>query len=630
MYPRTTVALSGPDNVGKSTQLRILGRRCWPDVAMGGALHEHDQRWREIRSAGMATWWFDTASLSDLASVLASSYLARHAALPADGLRLVDRGIPMLEAMVAATISAREGTDDDAAYTTAIELLSPFRVALDATERDETGVLLLHEQDPADNARLSLAREIRPGPVYQRYQTHLARQIARLDEAGRFAHTIVVGSRSIMQVQYELRQRLCTDGIPLPELALEGTSVVGLGGMSESGKSTAGGWFARRHGFVRLKIGYLMQQAAITHGLGDPYLQDETTQAELLVDALDRYASAHYFHDGISIESLHRHHATDALKVLLGSDLTIAYVETSQRVRAERGQAGAADIAARDAVKHQRGADRVRDIADVVIDNGGTVLDLRHAVDRVAYALRWPPARPIVRSVEQLGMPAPIESLMISMIGDLVNSTAEIDLIAVTGSGGRGKYQHGWSDVDVLVIAGPEATTALARAAGAMRYGLGAVKLGLTLIRLDECRAGALTPRLVHNLRQLATGELAAQWCRPDLRLPCPPQGDDATASCVDAAMAATEIRRQLIGPTFDIRALYKLVALLAKVILRVGGQDPADDEAALRVFVDKHLPQRDPARINAARTDPDHCRALAEAVLGEWLTSVSTQATSR
>jgi len=189
---RTTLALSGPDNVGKSRQLRILARRCGPDlVVRAGALHDHDGRWKSIAAGGMASWWFKTSSPGELADVLASSYLARHEAAPGSGpLLLVDRGVPMLEATLAATLATRQCLDDQRAYDQAMVLLRPYEAGLRSAEAQEFGVLLLHAEEVADNARLSLAREVRVSDVYGAYQGHLARQIARLADAGRFAHTV--------------------------------------------------------------------------------------------------------------------------------------------------------------------------------------------------------------------------------------------------------------------------------------------------------------------------------------------------------------------------------------------------------------------------------------------------------
>ncbi len=57
-----------------------------------------------------------------------------------------------------------------------------------------------------------------------------------------------------------------------------------------------------------------------------------------------------------------------------------------------------------------------------------------------------------------------------------------------------------------------------------------------------------------------------------------------------DGIAAAIEIRRQLLRSIADLRSLYKLTGLLAKVILRFDGTECPSDDQALRAFA-THFP---------------------------------------
>ena len=97
----------------------------------------------------------------------------------------------------------------------------------------------------------------------------------------------------------------------------------------------------------------------------------------------------------------------------------------------------------------------------------------------------------------------------------------------------------------------------------------------------------------------------------------------DATESLRDGTQAAVEIRRQLLRPTPDVRALFKITALLAKVMLRFEGIDRAADDDALRVLLG---PQRITAGLLArARGDREAAEQLALEVLGAWLGELPT-----
>ncbi|MFI2073050.1 hypothetical protein [Streptomyces triculaminicus] len=116
MHP-VSVAFSGPDNTGKTKQIGILARRMGPAATFAGPLDHYDPRWATIKADGMARWWFKTGPVEEVADVLATSYLERSRHPFSAPVRLLDRGIPMLEASVAATVAVRENVGTAQAAT---------------------------------------------------------------------------------------------------------------------------------------------------------------------------------------------------------------------------------------------------------------------------------------------------------------------------------------------------------------------------------------------------------------------------------------------------------------------------------------------------------------------------------
>lgn len=623
-----TVAVSGPDNVGKTTQLRILARRLGVAAMTAGPLVAHDRRWPGIQERGMAAWWFGGAPIQEVVDVLTCSYLQRAARVSAarEPVRLVDRGVPMLEAVVAATVAVREDLPDEAAAGRARELLAPFAADLAVAEAAEYAVVLLHDPDPTAGTARSLARETAITPIYACYQRHLHRQMRRLVADGRFAGTVVTGDRPIMAVQDEFRRLIAPMCDDVPKGALHGVRVVALGGLSESGKSTAGEYLRVRHGHARLKIGYLVEDAAARAGIHDPYAEPPIVQAELLIDALDRYCAAHHYLDRVTLESLHGYEATVELARLLGDRLTIVYLNTSTRVRAARGVAGPGDVHARDEVKARRGADTIARIADIVIDNDGSRLHLERNLDALAVSSRWLQRVPAVVPVTELGLPATLESYVTRLVvastsGAEDAGTPGIDLMAVSGSGARRAFQPAWSDLDLFVLAPAEALPLLRAALHDLRDGTGEVKVGVTIQSLAECRTGALTPRILHVLTGIGSGQIPVLWARPGVRLPAPRLADDVAASVHAGVQAAFDLRRMLLRTAPDVRVLYKLAGLLAKVMLRFEGVEEPCDRAALT-----RLLHPDAALlIEQARTDVAAAEGLAEVVLDLWLATFPT-----
>ncbi|MEW2620684.1 nucleotidyltransferase domain-containing protein [Streptomyces sp. NPDC048106] len=618
-YPLpVSVAFSGPDNTGKTKQIGILARRMGRAATSAGPLDHYDPRWGAIKGDGMARWWFETGPVEEVADVLATSYLERSRHPFSAPVRLLDRGIPMLEASVAATVAVREDLDAAQAADRARLLLDPYETDLRAAEEGEHALVLLHCDDSEEGTRRSLSHEVTVTDIYAAYQRHLHEQINRLVRDGRFAMSIRIGDRPTVTIQDEVRRLLAPLHPEVPGRALAGVHITALGGMSESGKSTAGEYLRTQHGHARLKIGYLIEDAAGRAGIHDPYRLGPIVQAELIVDALDRFCQAHHFLDSVSIESLHDFDSTAELARMLGPQLSIAYLDASEATRTRRGTAGARDVANRDLVKSARGADKIASIAHEVIGNDGPRLELERRLDRVALDRRWPEHQPCTMPVNALGLPVHLESYLAEFLDRTTGMRPLIDLLAVTGSGARGKYQHGWSDLDVLVVADTSALDEMRQILAELEAELGGVKLGMTVLTRAECRVGAVTSRILHVLALIGSGALAPLWSTPGLALPAPDAVTDVAVSLRDGIQAAIEIRRQLLKGTPDLRGLYKVTALLAKIQLRFSGIECPSDSDALIVLLDAE--RQDTSVVATARTERPAAEVLARLVLQAWL----------
>jgi dephospho-CoA kinase len=119
----------------------------------------------------------------------------------------------------------------------------------------------------------------------------------------------------------------------------------------------------------------------------------EPIQGHLLVQQIEEYAKAHYWVSVLSLESIHRYESIAEAKRVLGPLLHIIYVDASEDVRIQRevsrvGSKRTAEmveeeVRRKDEIKRARGAHRVLEIADTVLDNHGSVEN----TCRVLYAL---------------------------------------------------------------------------------------------------------------------------------------------------------------------------------------------------------------------------------------------------
>lgn len=347
--------------------------------------------------------------------------------------------------------------------------------------------------------------------------------------------------------------------------------VIAFGGLSECGKSTSAEYVKQVCGAGRFKIGYLLRQAAHRHGLADPYMLSARRQAELLLDELNRFADAHVDTRPLTIESVHDDASIAELKRLMGDTLQIVYLDVAFAVRVARSQTLAHAVAAKDEVKMSRGAHRVAALADHVIDNSGSILDLRAHLRRIAAPAA--PAQLRVATPYGLALPGAVAAATADFTDAMRSLDPAVQLTTLTGSPGEGTWIAGWSDLDLLVVADHSAAGGVADALDRYRAALGgAASVGLTLATREELTARRLTPRLAFALHQLQH-EHPVLHAVPGLRLPAISRGELALAATSELPQVILTMRRlRAHAEPNGLRQLYKHLVLACRLLLREHG----------------------------------------------------------
>ncbi|WP_308129698.1 DUF4254 domain-containing protein [Kitasatospora aureofaciens] len=370
--------------------------------------------------------------------------------------------------------------------------------------------------------------------------------------------------------------------------------VVAFGGLSECGKSTSAQYLVDFHGAQRLKIGYLLQQGALRHGLSDPYQLSALRQAELLLEELNRFADGHRDVRLFTIESVHDDASITELKKLMGEVLQIVYLDAEFDVRAARSGTSPQAVAAKDEVKLSRGAHRVLEVADFVLDNTGSILDLRAWLTRIAQRPAIEPDQSPTAIPQSPELPAIVADATAALADALRAAGPAVQLAALTGSPVQSTWIPGWSDVDLLVVADHDAAPIVHRALADYRRRLGdAASVGLTLVTADELLAHRLVPRLAFALYNIQSGQPVLHRAA-GLHLPAITLDDLARAAVRELPQVIITLRRLRAEATpGSVRQLYKHIVLAARLILREHGQWTSGPDEILAAA--SHLPGLDP-----------------------------------
>ena len=120
-----------------------------------------------------------------------------------------------------------------------------------------------------------------------------------------------------------------------------------------------------------MKIGYLCDRASARLGQS-VYDLPEKEQTLQIVHELHAFTSSHYWLTIVTLESAHRKDVTCWMKVFLGAQLKVIYVDVTLANRRARSLVSFEELKSNDLIKCSRGADEIKDIADIVLDNNGS------------------------------------------------------------------------------------------------------------------------------------------------------------------------------------------------------------------------------------------------------------------
>jgi hypothetical protein len=366
--------MGGLDGSGKTSQIALF------EVDRTGlAVPRNPEAFPNLSGPDLADWWFGEATPNDLArSFAADAHYADDFIETNEkerALLLVDRGPAMHLAAIVATAMTTERCGFDSAISSTHPIYERH-LGYDPLSGDHPAYWLspdneyaakqlprsMHHRPSAKKASLFTAEQ---DEIYHTYQNNLAVATQNIVAIRPNVHTLTVDDAQL-PIQNRLRRVAGeVQNLSLPSLAKNLRLIVGFSGMSESGKSTMAEYMRTDRGAYRLKLGFFNR-----FGGGKPLKDDELARAVL------GFADDHYYVPEFTVESIHSDGLAKALQRLLGRQGAIAYCDADPKIREARHLQQSLDntadsFSAKDAVKAAKGADRVAEIADIVLDTSG-------------------------------------------------------------------------------------------------------------------------------------------------------------------------------------------------------------------------------------------------------------------
>lgn len=361
------IGINGVDNLGKSTQIRLLPFFSSESLRIMDSLSHYVSE-LSLPPKESFKWWMESDP-AEFTRAIALGVKARIDESRAD-ICILDRGTFMFRAVCLAKWLLHERVS----LATLSAHVSEIFGSCGALE-DELNVLLTRDQQYIDQTRV--LRSFLTGAVkkaspftedenrlYGRYQNNLTDAIEQVASESNVVY--VSAGAPILEVQNAIRRGLnAAIGKTLfVNLAAQTKLIVGLSGMSESGKSTMAEKLVAESNGVRLKLNFF--------NFGQ--ISDCSPEESLAIKFM-LFCHTHYFRQNFTVESLHGIRLSAYLKLFFGSRFRLLYLDTPLDVRVQRWQdantvtweAALQAISARDAEKEILGCSQIAGIADEVV-----------------------------------------------------------------------------------------------------------------------------------------------------------------------------------------------------------------------------------------------------------------------
>jgi hypothetical protein len=365
------ISINGRDGIGKTEQIKMLNGD--DRFHFTGKLTDYSKRWIEFNPVDGFNWWFRDVPFMELTSIILESLKARRITYESNKININDRGSLMFKAVCAATLATRE----QRSVVDVINLIDGlFEDEIKECKLDENEILFIPDTEyelrikPLINIANKKESQYLPWQteMYSKYQDFLSYFIDHYFQNLIVDNKICVNN-CIIDIHNKLRaiiNQIANTNLPIICETFE--RLVAFGGLSESGKSSFAEQLNIDYHFYRLKIKYF-NGVICNRGI--------ESKSDILGKELLNFFQDHRHIINASIESLHSDDLPAYLKLMFGARLKIVYLDTPKEKRVRRTaktlnvsqEEAKLSIESKDYTKLSRGADRVKDIADIVFDN---------------------------------------------------------------------------------------------------------------------------------------------------------------------------------------------------------------------------------------------------------------------
>ena len=390
------VSLNGMDGAGKTTQANKLFSLNPDFIAYVKGLEDYEP-FSKIKDNN---WWFSSSTPEEFCDIIYASLQARNKDISTikKPIIIVDKGVCNFDARVIATLISRN-VDKETVYS----LVKKYKEKYDVYSMEDVNLFLkldggFEEQLEVMNRRgKNDGFSVEAQNIYRNYQK--IQNIILTQQLDKNLYTVINASRKIDEVYEDIIETLSKELNNRVGCISKQRQVVGIGGLSESGKSTAGRLLLENFNIPNFKFKYIARLITDKYGVqpeNNIFSNHKKILAPLMCDEIANLLNNMYYWNIVSFESLHDFELTDAMKKVLPLNYNIVFLNTDKQIRVDRN-AKSLNVSYDDSIKlvNQKdegkvleGALKILTITDYIINNDGSIDGLSEQLGNVVTDVR--------------------------------------------------------------------------------------------------------------------------------------------------------------------------------------------------------------------------------------------------
>lgn len=591
------MSLNGVDGSGKTTQVELLQQQNPNLIECIGGLENFFPYATGVMKD--FDWWFLKSTPEEFCDTMYESIYNRNVAVENSKkpIVVIDKGIRNFDARIFSTLLTK-GLGEERSKTLIAQSKAKFAIK----DYDDISFLLSPTEKPDERIEVSLKRVSTGLPqsklkLYKYYQFHQNQIIDSQLSSNQYV--VINADDSIENINLNIRKTIY---LYLKErLFKPKVIIIGLGGLSECGKSGVGKYLSENYNCWNLKLKYLVQIICQKYDIQseNEYFTNDILFTSLLeAEEISYFLQNHYYKQFISVESLHSKDLSLHLKDIFGSIFQIWYIDTSLNNRVYRNAKelgiSIADsrlrIQKKDITKCTRGADKIKTFADVVIDNNNSILSLFSHID---YVMGKYISYNYCSYAENSFLYDNIPREYSETINKFCNSCKDIlehnlKLILLHGSCQRGTVIAGFSDIDLILIVEKNNQKVREILNKIIIKCNTNIKIGTTVYSLQELLSLHVDVKTLFALYKMNCKLMSALYLENNILFPFIDYGM-IIQRCKDALPEQIHVLRRLLYAEEHSDSyyenLFKVTSHIMRILLLICRIDPDSYEDVFQIF---------------------------------------------